>query len=57
MTRRLSSVRRIYDAYPAGYRSGMALLSQRLLKARTESGGDGARTAPRRRLWNRAERL
>ena len=40
MTRRLSKVRRIYDADPAGYHRGMAALTQRLLKGRRQRVGE-----------------
>jgi len=40
VTRRLSKVRRIYDADPAGYHRGMAALTQRLLKGRRQRVGE-----------------
>jgi hypothetical protein len=43
VTRRLSSVRRIYDADRAGYRRGRALFSQRLVKARRQRVGEMVR--------------
>jgi ubiquinone/menaquinone biosynthesis C-methylase UbiE len=43
VTRQLSRVRRIYDADPAGYHRGMALLTQRLLKGRRQRVGEMVR--------------
>jgi ubiquinone/menaquinone biosynthesis C-methylase UbiE len=43
VTRSLSRVRRIYDADPAGYHRGMALLTQRLLKGRRQKVGEMVR--------------
>jgi hypothetical protein len=40
VTRRLSRVRRIYDADPAGYHRGMALLTQLLLRGRRQRVGE-----------------
>jgi hypothetical protein len=43
VTRQLSRVRRIYDADPAGYHRGMAVLTQRLLKGRRQKVGEMVR--------------
>jgi hypothetical protein len=43
VTRQLSRVRRIYDADPAGYHRGMAVLTQRLLMGRRQRVGEMVR--------------